>query len=104
MTAARGLRRRRRASATGIPRGIAKWFAGPHAPMVEGPPRELDEEGRALILRFPHAASRADKRAMGWPVEPVYDVPMLALVFPYRELLPDYWRIWREEHPDAKPP
>ncbi len=31
-------------------------------------------------------------------------VPWLALIFPDHELLPERWLIWKEAHPDARPP
>lgn len=105
MTDPRGLRRRRRAGSDGIPQELAEWFAGEAPIEPEGPPPVLTLEQRAHVLRFPHAASRQDRRAVGLPVDPPRaSTPWCALIYPDSALLQDRWRAWKRGKGRVKPP
>jgi hypothetical protein len=99
------LRPRRSTSAENLPRDLAAWFAGDRPPKTEDPPLILSDARRAEIQQcLPERLSRAERRALGLPVEPLPSQPWSALIYPDYVLLPERWVMWKEAHPDAKPP
>lgn len=105
MTVPRGLRRRRRVDADEIPADLAAWFAGEGELVEESAPPCLTEgQRRALEAQPPETLSRAERRALGLPVEPLRRVPWSALIYPDYLLLHERWIAWKAEHPDARPP